>query len=151
LCRWHNFILQKVAQFTPLKWLSSVRQGGSTISDTVAQLGRYLHFRRLRHAQVQQHSYNRVNCYFEDGLTEELMSLEQESPLDLLVQKETEEELYLGVQALDPRTRRRLILHFISGLTQQQIADNEGVNRSNVARSISLGVRQLRKIISGNF
>jgi RNA polymerase sigma factor (sigma-70 family) len=108
-------------------------------------------FRRLRHAQVQQHSYNRVNCYYEDGLTEELMTLEQESPLDLFIQKETEEELYLGVQALDPRTRRRLVLHFISGLTQQQIADIEGVNRSNVARSISLGVRQLRKIISGNF
>jgi len=31
-----------VAQFTPLKWLNSVRQGGSTSSDAVAQLGRYL-------------------------------------------------------------------------------------------------------------
>ena len=107
--------------------------------------------RRQRHAQVQQRSYNRVNCYYEDGLTEELMSLNQESPLDLFIQKESEEELYRGIQALDQRTRRRLILHFISGLTQQQIADIEGVNRSNVARSISYGVRQLRKIISENF
>ena len=115
------------------------------VSDVLGDL------RRQRHAQVQQRSYNRVNCYYEDGLTEELMSLDQESPLDLFIQKETDEELYRGIQALDPRTRQRLLLHFISGLTQQQIADIEGVNRSNVARSISYGIRQLKKIISGNF
>jgi DNA-directed RNA polymerase specialized sigma24 family protein len=68
-----------------------------------------------------------VTCYYEDGLTEELMTLDQLSPLDLLIQQETDAELYQGIQALDERTRRRLILHFISGLTQQQIADIEGV------------------------
>lgn len=104
-------------------------------------------YRRLRHAQNQQRSYNRVTCYYEDGLTEELMTLDQPSPLDLLIQQETDAELYQCIQALDERTRRRLFLHFISGLTQQQIADIEGVHRSSVARSIIQGVRQLRKIL----
>ena len=108
-------------------------------------------YRRLRHAQNQQRSYNRVTCYYEDGLTEELMSLDQLSPMDLLIQQETDAELYQGIQALDERTRRRLVLHFISGLTQQQIADIEGVHRSSVARSIIQGVRQLRKILLEKF
>jgi len=108
-------------------------------------------YRRLRHAQNQQRSYNRVTCYYEDGLTEELMSLDQLSPLDLLIQQETDSELYQGILALDERTRRRLMLHFISGLTQQQIADIEGVHRSSIARSIIQGVRQLRKILLENF
>jgi len=79
------------------------------------------------------------------------MSLDQPSPLDLLIQQETDVELYQGIQALDERTRRRLVLHFISSLTQQQIADIEGVHRSSVARSIIQGVRQLRKILLENF
>ena len=108
-------------------------------------------YRRLRHAQNQQRSYNRVNCYYEDGLTEELMSLDQLSPLDLLMQQESDAELYQGILALDERTRRRLMLHFISGLTQQQIADIEGVHRSSIARSIIQGIRQLRKFLLENF
>jgi len=119
------------------------------VEDSVAEV--LDSYRRLRHAQNQQRSYNRVTCYYEDGLTEELMSLDQLSPLDLLIQQETDSELYQGILALDERTRRRLMLHFITGLTQQQIADIEGVHRSSVARSIVLGIRQLRKILLENF
>ena len=69
----------------------------------------------------------------------------QQDAADLVIEKETHEQVHVAINELPPIQRRRLLLHFMAHLTYRQIARMEGVNQAAIGRAIQRALRQLNK------
>ena len=62
-------------------------------------------------------------------------------------QAEEQDALYLALDQLPPVQARRVYVRFILGRSVTAIARAEGVNKSQITRSIELGLKNLRDIL----
>ena len=72
----------------------------------------------------------------------------QEAP-DVIVMRQLEsDELHSAILKLPEIQRRRLILYYYGGLTQQQIAEIEKCGQARVLKSLSAAIENLKKYLS---
>lgn len=99
-------------------------------------------FALVRNLVADHFRSRRLNWIPWESLWREPMG--EASPESQLIDRETEAELLVAIQALDKRSRDLLGLKFGARLTNRQIADLVSLNESNVAVIIYRAVAQLR-------
>lgn len=113
----------------------------------------------LREYELLEEAY-RIRTYrhkafysldYEGGIERDLASLDQKSPCDILEQNYDTELLYKGLTALPEKQRNRIYAHYFLGMTKTAIAKAEGINESNVRKSIEHGLRNLEKFLQKDF
>lgn len=66
-------------------------------------------------------------------------------PADELEAQECDTTLYRAIQRLSPAHHRRLVWHYLDGLTMREIADLEGTNASSIQRSIKVARKKVSR------
>ena len=69
------------------------------------------------------------------------------TPEEVMEQAEEQDALYLALNQLPPVQARRVYARFILGRSVTAIAEAEGVNKSQITRSIDFGLKNLREIL----
>lgn len=69
------------------------------------------------------------------------------TPEEVMEQAEEQDALYLALDQLPPVQARRVYARFILGRSVTAIAEAEGVNKSQITRSIDFGLKNLREIL----
>ena len=98
--------------------------------------------------------YHNVEGYYEDIIEDEdgdkqlyPMDIETHPVEDEVENKETIIELYEAIDSLNPMQKERIVLYYIKGLTQLQIAELQGVRLFTVQKSIKAAEKNLKKIL----
>ena len=73
------------------------------------------------------------------------------SPLDILEQKEENIRLYRALASLPEKQKNRIYAHYFLGMSKSAIARAEGINESNVRKSIEHGLSNLQKVLEEIF
>jgi RNA polymerase sigma factor (sigma-70 family) len=85
---------------------------------------------------------------YEEGTTEYYHSVfSNDEPEEAVLGKLDREMLMAAIEQLPEKQRRRCKLYFILGLTEEEIADVEGISHQMVSMSINKALLRLRKII----
>ena len=98
-----------------------------------------------KHEMRRQRSYD--SCEYQDGTTEE-------EKFELLSNYDLEEssiskdyqELRDAIETLPEVQKRRCKLYFYHGFTEKEIARIEGVDQSNVSRSLAKAIENIKKL-----
>ena len=69
------------------------------------------------------------------------------TPEEVMEQAEEQDALYLALDQLPPVQARRVYARFILGRSVTAIAKAEGVNKSQITRSIDFGLKNLQAIL----
>lgn len=69
------------------------------------------------------------------------------TPEEVMEQAEEQDALYAALDRLPPVQARRVYARFILGRSVTAIAEAEGVNKSQITRSIDFGLKNLREIL----
>ena len=124
-------VLTKIATFSPERgsfavWLFSITR--NTIID---------HLRHQKH-----NSFVNMETLKDYHSTEPL-------PEELVLKKETQEEILSALATLKDRQQEIIALKFSAGLTNRSIAKLSGLRESNVGVILYRAIRQLRAQLSG--
>ena len=109
----------------------------------------YYQFQSFKSMDI--HEQNIFDRYIEHhDLTEEnlyhrMMNNMENNIVDELYKKYMKERLYQAISELPMNQRRRLVLHYLKGLTLTQIAQKEGCSVPAVKYSIDHAINNLRK------
>ena len=89
------------------------------------------------------------NHYEQSVLSMENLYLRAATPPDMLedvvFRKVEKEQLHIAISKLSEVQRRRLTLYYFSGLTYEEIADQEGCTKVAIKKSIDSSIKNLRK------
>ena len=105
--------------------------------------------KREAHAQFMKKYRNQSAIQCEEGLYEDLMTIQPTGFEDELIAHMEQERLPELIAKLPEVQRRRLTAYFYDGLTYQEIAAHEGVHHSAVIRSVELALKNLKKNFDG--
>ena len=72
------------------------------------------------------------------------------TPEEVMEQAEEQDALYLALDQLPPVQARRVYARFILGRSVTAIAKAEGVNKSQITRSIDFGLKNLQAILKSS-
>ncbi len=75
----------------------------------------------------------------------------QKNPCDLVEQLYDREQLYKALASLPEKQRNRIYAHYFLGMSKSAIARAEGINESNVRKSIEHGLSNLQKVLEEIF
>lgn len=67
------------------------------------------------------------------------------SPDEIYERKLTNEQLHAAITTLSDKQAKRIYAHFFLGMSKAVIAKSEGVNKSQVTRSINKGLSHIEK------
>jgi RNA polymerase sigma-70 factor (ECF subfamily) len=101
-----------------------------------------------RQIRSQRRQDRRRHTEYIDGVTDTTIVLPQEDFADLVTRMDIYRELYVAIDSLSEIQRRRLRLYYFGWMTYRQIAEREGVGFMTVARSVTRGVDNLRKLLA---
>ena len=73
------------------------------------------------------------------------------SPDEIYERKLTSEQLHAAIATLPDKQAKRIYAHFFMNMSKSAIAKAEGVNKSQVTRSINRGLAQLEKFLKNIF
>lgn len=113
----------------------------------------------LREYELLEEAY-RIRTYrhrafyslnYEGGIERDMAALEQKNPCDLVEQFYDREQLYKALASLPDKQRNRIYAHYFLGMSKSAIARAEGINESNVRKSIEHGLSNLQKILEEIF
>lgn len=69
------------------------------------------------------------------------------SPDEIYERKLTSEQLHAAIATLPDKQAKRIYAHFFLGMSKTVIAKSEGVNKSQVTRSINKGLSHIEKYL----
>lgn len=69
------------------------------------------------------------------------------SPDEIYERKLTSEQLHAAIATLPDKQAKRIYAHFFLGMSKAVIAKSEGVNKSQVTRSINKGLSHIEKYL----
>ncbi len=69
------------------------------------------------------------------------------SPDEIYERKLTSEQLHAAIATLPDKQAKRIYAHFFLGMSKAVIAESEGVNKSQVTRSINKGLSHIEKYL----
>lgn len=69
------------------------------------------------------------------------------SPDEIYERKLTNEQLHAAITTLPDKQAKRIYAHFFLGMSKTVIAKSEGVNKSQVTRSINKGLSHIEKYL----
>lgn len=78
-----------------------------------------------------------------DGI-ENIMLMLEPSPHDDFEKTQLQEQLWKAIDCLPEKQRQRIHSYYFLGMTMTEIAENEGVDRCNVSRSIDKGEQNIK-------
>lgn len=73
------------------------------------------------------------------------------TPQDICEQRELLETIRLALQSLPEKQARRVRAHFFFGMSFSEIADTEGVHRSQITRSVNRAMEQLAIFLKNHY
>lgn len=73
------------------------------------------------------------------------------SPDEIYERKLTTEQLHAAIATLPDKQAKRIYAHFFMNMSKAAIAKAEGVNKSQVTRSINRGLAQIEKFLKNIF
>lgn len=73
------------------------------------------------------------------------------SPDEIYERKLTSEQLHAAIATLPDKQAKRIYAHFFMNMSKSAIAKAEGVNKSQVTRSINRGLAQIEKFLKNIF
>lgn len=73
------------------------------------------------------------------------------SPDEIYERKLTSEQLHAAIATLPDKQAKRIYAHFFMNMSKAAIAKAEGVNKSQVTRSINRGLAQIEKFLKNIF
>ncbi len=107
----------------------------------------YFDIQRAENARQRREYYHKAHYSLNTGDGIENAAIHfTPTPEALFMEKATREELSAALATLSETQRRRVVAHFVHGMTQQAIADAEGVAKSRISESIKRGLDNLKKI-----
>lgn len=106
-------------------------------------------FRKAESAYQSKSKYH--NAYYSldrnDGI--ELLAIQKvKTPEEILIEKETQEQLLHSVFSLADKQAQRVYAYFYLDMSVTEIAKVENVDRSSVSESIYRGINNLKKMYS---
>lgn len=100
--------------------------------------------------QAYQSKINYHKAYYsldrDDGIEHSALFVSL-SPDEIYERKLTTEQLHAAIATLSDKQAKRIYAHFFLGMSITAIAKAEGVNKSQVTRSISRGLLHLEKYL----
>lgn len=112
------------------------------VTDEIAAL--FIQFKREEHAEHERRRAHKAyySLDADDGIERDVVLLVL-SPEEIYSRKLSEQELYAAVSHLPEKQVKRIYAHFFLGISKAQIARIEGVNKSQVTRSIEKALKSL--------
>ena len=127
--------------------------GTELFTEVAKEFNRYMH--NDRREQWRQQEYHNPDGYYEDTAEDEngnCHSLKiKDMPMNPVqddVEKRLDyEELHKAIELLNEVQRKRVMMYYFEGKSQQEIADIQGVRLYTVQKSIKVAEKFLRKIL----
>lgn len=113
----------------------------------------------LREYELLEEAY-RIRTYrykafysldYAGGIERDMAALDQKNPCDLVEQLYDREQLYKALASLPEKQRNRIYAYYFLGMSKSAIARAEGINESNVRKSIEHGLSNLQKVLEEIF
>lgn len=95
-------------------------------------------------------SKNRTECHFSDGEELQITDEVTASPDKTVIEKEQQELIHDLLQQLSETEREIIILKFWGGLKNIEIAEQLGINSSNVNVMVFRTLKKLKKMLEDN-
>lgn len=116
------------------------------VPDEVAELFKQIN--RKEHADFERRrvhkAYYSLNA--EDGIEKDVVLLVL-SPEEIYERKLSSQELYAAINSLPDKQAKRVYAHFFLDMSKSQIARIEGVNKSQISRSIDKALKNIEKFL----
>lgn len=112
-------------------------------------------FERFRKAEqaYQRNKYRHKAHYSldcEDGIEHSAIFVSA-SPEEIYERKLTNEQLHAAITSLPEKQAKRIYAHYFMGMSKATIAKAEGVNKSQISRSIDKGLIRIEKYLKSIF
>lgn len=116
------------------------------VSDEVAEA--FLKFKRYESAYQRRTYWNKAHYSLDrdDGIEHDILFIEL-SPCELYENKVTTEQINAAISSLPQKQAKRICAYYFLGKSKTAIAKAEGVNRSQVTRSIKKALLNIQKSI----
>lgn len=97
------------------------------------------------HSKINYHkAYYSLDC--DDGIEHSALFVSL-SPDEIYERKLTTEQLHAAIATLPDKQAKRIYAHYFLGMSITAIAKAEGVNKSQITRSINRGLSHLEKYL----
>jgi RNA polymerase sigma factor (sigma-70 family) len=101
-----------------------------------------------RQISSQNRQDRRRHTVYSDAIVDANTTLPHEDIADEIIRLERDKSLHTAIGKLSEVQRRRVHLHYFSGLTHRQIAELDGVAPSSVTDSIHQAIKKLKKLMN---
>jgi RNA polymerase sigma-70 factor (ECF subfamily) len=81
-----------------------------------------------------------------DGIERDILFVSL-SPCEIYERKVTAEQLHAAVAALPDKQAKRIYAHYFLGMSKSAIAKAEGVNKSQISRSINKALKNMEAVL----
>ena len=116
------------------------------VTDEVAK--RLKQFNRKDHADYERRRV--YKAYYsldaDDGIEKDVVLLVL-SPEEIYERKLSNQELYAAINSLPEKQAKRVYAYFFLDMSKAQIASIEGVNKSQISRSINQALKNIEKFL----
>lgn len=102
-------------------------------------------FRKEAEAERKRDERNRASINYEDGETDDLLFIQQESLEEVVMRELETQNLQTAMQELTDVQKERLQLYFFEGKTYREIAEKQKVSDYSVRESISGALKKIKK------
>jgi len=82
----------------------------------------------------------------DDGIEHDILFVSL-SPSEIYERKVTNEQLYAAIASLPDKQAKRIYAHYFLGMSKAAIGKTEGVNKSQVTRSIKMALRNIERLL----
>lgn len=108
-------------------------------------------FNRKEHADFERRRV--YKAYYsldaDDGIEKDVVLLVL-SPEEIYERKMSKQELYAAINSLPEKQAKRVYAYFFLGMSKAEIAQAEGVNKSQVSRSIGKALKNIERFLKIN-
>lgn len=116
------------------------------VTDEIAEL--LMQINQKEHADFERRRVHKAYYSLDvnDGIEKDAILLVL-SPEEMFERKLTSQELYAAINSLPEKQAKRVYAHFFLDMSKAQIARIEGVNKSQVSRSIDKALKNIEKFL----
>ena len=114
------------------------------VADEIAEL--FKQFERKEHADFERRRVHKAYYSLDagDGIERDVIFLVL-SPQEIYERKLSYQELYAAINSLPEKQAKRIYAHFFLDMSKAQIARTEGVNKSQITRSIEQALKNIER------
>jgi RNA polymerase sigma-70 factor, ECF subfamily len=120
------------------------------VPDEIAAL---IHDFELKEAAFRLSTYRHKAFYsldMDDGMENDILFVSL-SPCEIYERNVTAEQLHAAIAALPDKQAKRVYAYYFSGMSKVKIAQVEGVNKSQITRSINKALKNMEIFLKKSF